>query len=403
MRYFMFVVLPLIACAMPPEVYRSGIPAAVAPETVQGEVVYRIFRSPNPEKKRIHTCYLQHGYGIPSSLAQRSAQKYDRFVTSYYGNDFIPQLLARPCGEVIVAIQESNETTILEMTVRTERFLRDTVCNTDRPGQIACAYIGHSKGGAVAYNVARRCMQQTSEMGQTACSRLGEVFSAAGVVQGAMLTFTALGAYIENRRDAQSFLSKVLGFGLNLVFDVYKEYIPGKSNPIWLDLSPLAPMENGESLYSVNNVPLQKTGWLRADFAAAASDYEYKGDGTDSVGGCGEEGSLYTTGCKRFATASEILHRNELRPAFEKGRASLQSDIRFQKSSGILASMTWEKQQRSDGLADFELAMRSCQAGLSILYAPAVKRCATIRNLNHWAAAGGGPEMRQVIIEELSQ
>ncbi|MCE9596635.1 MAG: hypothetical protein K8S54_01575 [Spirochaetia bacterium] len=402
MRSILFLILILAACATPPEIYQSGVPASVAPEVVKGDIVFRIFPGEHPENKRIHTCYLQHGYGVPSILAQASAAKYDRFVRAYYGDQLIPALLASACGQVILAVQESNETNILEMTIRTERFLRDTVCSADHPGQVACAYIGHSKGGAVAYNVARRCMQRTSEMGEKSCGRLGEIFSAAGVVQGAMLTFTALGAYVEQKSDAQSFLSAVLGFGMNLVWDVYQEYIPGKTNPIWVDLSPFAPMENGSPLYLVNSVPLQKSGWLKADFAAAASDFEYKGDGKDDLSGCGDESSIYSTGCKKFGAASEVLHRNELKPAFEKGRAAIVNDIRFAQLRGILEAMTWEKQQRSDGLADFELAMNSCRAGLLVTIRPAVKRCATIHNLNHWAAAGGGPEIRNVMIEELS-
>lgn len=85
-------------------------------------------------------------------------------------------------------------------------------------------------------------MQQTSEMGAQACSNLGEVFSAAGVVQGALLAFTALGAYAEKDKEVQSDLTRLLGGAIHAALNLYQDYIPGKTNPVWMDLSPAAPL-----------------------------------------------------------------------------------------------------------------------------------------------------------------
>ena len=68
----------------------------------------------------------------------------------------------------------------------------------------------------------------------------------AGVVQGALLAFTALGAYAEKDKEVQSDLTRLLGGAIHAALNLYQDYIPGKTNPVWMDLSPAAPLENGE-------------------------------------------------------------------------------------------------------------------------------------------------------------
>lgn len=387
-----------------PASYDSGIAASVNAR-VQGTMIFRIFRSQTPQTRRIARCYVQHGFGAPNELAVRSALRYDSFVKAYYGPEFVEALLGSSCTEVIVAVQESIDTTILEMTRRTERFLRDSVCNGPvLPGQIGCAYIGHSKGGAVAYNVARRCMQRTSEMGEEACGRLGEVFSAAGVVQGALLTFTALGAYAEEKKGMQSDFTRVLGGAIHAALNVYQEYVPGKTNPVWMDLSPAAPLENGTPIYSANEVVLRRAGWFRGDFASLASDFDFETQ-KRPISGCGEGWSLFEFGCRRFGSAAYVIHEKELSTTFERGLREMESRAEtsaFMKSHADV--FTWANQQKSDGLADFELANRACKKGLEVQGAQrSVQTCAVITDLNHWASAGGGRKAREVILEELSR
>lgn len=397
-----FLCILLCGCATAPASYDSGV-AAAANKEVRGTVIFRIFTSAEPHSRRIARCYLQHGFGAPAALEARSAFRFDSFTDAYYGPDLIAAL-GEVCGEVIVGVQESITTSILEMTERTERFLRDAVCNAPvRPGQKGCAYIGHSKGGAVAYNVARRCMQQTSSMGPEACGRLAEVFSSAGVVQGALLTFTALGAYAERKKKTQSDFVRLLGGAADTAVHVYEDYVPGKTNPVWMDLSPAAPMENGQRLFDVNSVPLRRTGWFSGDYASLASDFDF--ESASEIGGCEESLSLFAAGCRRFGRNAAVLHGADLKDVFLKGVAAM-SEIEglagFMREHREL--FTWENQQKSDGLADYLLAHRACVKGLEVPEPMrAVRRCETITEMNHWASSGRGPAARRVMIEELSR
>ncbi len=256
----------------------------------------------------------------------------------------------------------------------------------------------------MAYNVARRCMQQTSEMGQKACSNLGEVFSAAGVVQGALLTFTALGAYAEKRRDVQSDFTRILGGAIHAGLNLYQDYVPGKTNPVWMDLSPAAPLENGTPIYAANMTVLRRSGWFRGDFASLASDFDFE-TSTLPIQGCGEGYSFFEMGCRRFGSAAHVIHAKDLMDTFNRGvqeMAARPEVSEFMKR--YAAVFTWQNQQKSDGLADFTLADASCKKGLEVQGPErSVQRCAAITDLNHWASAGGGPEARAVILEELSR
>ena len=399
------LVLTFLGCvSASPASYDSGVPAVVNAD-IQGTVIFRIFHSSAPAERRIQRCYVQHGFGAPNDLVQRTSFRYDHFVGAYYGPEFVQALLDSVCGQVIVGLQESIETSILEMTRRTERFLRDAVCNVEPvPGKIGCAYIGHSKGGAVAYNVARRCMQQTSEMGAQACSNLGEVFSAAGVVQGALLAFTALGAYAEKDKEVQSDLTRLLGGAIHAALNLYQDYIPGKTNPVWMDLSPAAPLENGTPIYTANQAVLRRGGWFRGDFASLASDFDFETSQLP-IRGCGEGYSFFEMGCRRFGSAAHVMHARDLTQTFNRGvqEMTARPDISdFMKR--YAAVFTWENQQKSDGLADLVLAEASCKKGLEVQgQERSVQRCAVITDMNHWASAGGGPEARAVILEELSR
>ena len=384
--------------------YDSGIGALAGEQEVDGTMYFKVFRAPPGEREnvRIRTCVLQHGYGMVQGNLNFKSFTYGTFVDIYYSEAMIKRLLG-VCQEVIVPMQESNHTTILEMTLRTEKFLREVACrpilSPPAPGasgpRETCAFIGHSKGGAVAFNIARRCMQQTSSMGEAACKALAEIYSAAGVIQGSSATFTVYGAYLREQNDTNKLFTKVLGFGLHLLWDSLDEYTPGKTNPTWIDLSPAAPMEKGVPLKVINDIVLLKTGWLRADFAASTTKFRFTGGRSQKLHGCGEgEVSKFYLACRSFGNNLSLLHRGDLRPMFEEGLAAVKKDPRFKNplTGGYeyLEDITWETKQTGDGLADFKHSIGGCQKGLASKSPDkAVKACLIHKDLNHLANAGG--------------
>ncbi|MCB1159469.1 MAG: hypothetical protein KDK45_18345 [Leptospiraceae bacterium] len=394
------------------ESYNSFIPARIDETKITENVYYKIYRKDKLENKLIpsvRTCYLQHGYGMEVAMIKFKNITFDYFVHTYYGLGSIDKLLDTACGEVIVAFQESNKTTILEMTERTEKFIRDVVCTPLRPGMPEtfskrCAYIGHSKGGAVAFNLARRCMQKTSLMGENTCEALSEIYSATGVVQGALATFVVRGAYVSKDKETQEQFVKSLGFGLNMVMPLYEDYEPGKTNPTWMDLSPAAPMENNVPLYVVNNIPLKKEGWLKADFAASGVRYKFSGGKRDRLLSCGEKRSFeYNyTACRLFGKNVKYLHYDKLQPAFEEGLNAAKKDPNFSyKRDPYLSEMNWERYQVGDGLADYYLSLNACWKGLDVSEKRAVKSCKTFYTLNHLSTAGASDEALLDIIFQL--
>lgn len=385
--------------------FESRVPARVEPRAVGGEVFFKVFRAAPADRTRrpLDVCVLQHGFGVMQALLNFRRLTYDTFVSTYYGGGTIQKLLGSVCASVFVPMQETNRTSILEMTERTEVFLREIACPDRKERALRCAFVGHSKGGAVAFSIARRCMQQRSLLGQKGCGRLAKIYSATGVIQGALGAFVAYGAALTRNSEHRKLIINALGWGMQLVFDAYDIYVPGKTNPIWLDLSPLAPMEDGLPLYLANDLALTKTGWLRADFSASAVDFRFKDDGSSALFGCGtsEDASpLNRHSCETFGVAVGRLHGADLRPSFEAGLRTM----REAHHSAFMAGLSWQRYQESDGLADLTLALSSCRKGLS-LAGPnrAVRSCAVFSDLNHLATAGGGPRAIADIILRLSE
>lgn len=394
--------------------YDSKVPAKVAMESIPGIIYYKTYKleSQSVPVRKVRTCYLQHGYGIDQSIVSFKRLTFDNFVHTYYSIEAINKLLQTVCGEVIVALQESNQTTILEMTRRTENFLKDVVCKPDENGlnlkyDKTCAYIGHSKGGAVAFNIARRCMSKTSELEEQGCKRLGEIYSATGVIQGAMATMAVYGAYLSKDKEEEEAFVKVLGFGMNMLLPLYEDYQPEKTNPTWVDLSPGAPMENGIPLYVINDIALQKTGWLTADFAASGVTYLFQGDGKESLTGCGNKDrwEYNYNACMVFGDKLAYLHSNKLKKAFETGLEQAKKDSFFQYkgNTNYLKEVNWLRYQTGDGLADYYLSLNACQKGLTLKKDPAVKSCVSFSDMNHLATAGGNTIALVDIIKQLSE
>ncbi|MCB1174316.1 MAG: hypothetical protein KDK39_12155 [Leptospiraceae bacterium] len=372
-------------------------------------------QSPPRTKGRIRSCYLQHGAGVNQGLVESNLIGMDRFTAIYFGPHTVSALLAQICDSVYVVRQDSVQSSILEMTRRTEEFLKNEVCranDTERDqyeGRI-CAFIGHSKGGAVAFNLARRCMQKTSLLEARGCRHLVEVYSAAGIIQGAMLSFLGYGVYIGQMQGEQDTLQKVLGFGIDLVADFYQAYVPGVTNPVWLDLSPAAPLEDGRPIYQVNNITLMRSGWFQGDFAATGVDFHFSGDADQGLYGCDPQLSWWSAhgrACENFGASLGQVHASRYQSVFAKGLYYFKKDPRFfdpaVRNSNYLESMSWAAMQHGDGLADYQLSLAACFKGLQVKNSGlrAVQRCIAYKDLNHLANAGGSPQALKDMLFEL--
>lgn len=364
-----------------------------------GLIYYKKYSLENSHGIRVvRSCYLQHGYGIDQKMVNFKRLTFDNFVHTYYSLRMIRSLLELACSEVIIALQESNQTSILTMTERTEKFLNEVVCAPREqpllPGQKPCAFIGHSKGGAVAFNLARRCMQKTSTLGAKGCSRLREIYSATGVIQGARASFAVYGAFLNrDKKDSDNFI-KLLGFGINLVLPAMQELQQGKTNPTWYDLNPFTPMENGVPLYVINDIALEKKGWLVADFAASGVAHSFSGKDSDILHGCGpkDRWEHNYNACRLFGNRLHLVHSQKLQSIFAGGLKASQKNpvFSYKKYKSSWQSMTWQNYQVGDGLADFDLSIQSCRKGLTIAPAKrAVTACTVLPPMNHLASAGG--------------
>ena len=177
-------------------------------------------------------------------------------------------------------------------------------------------------------------------------------------------------------------------------------YLPGETNPIWLDLGPIAPMEDGLPMKVANSVALNHEGWLVGDYAASATDYNYQGH-RKTIGGCDTLGEKAYLTCMKAGLILGRVHVDKYRPYFESGLAAMKRDPRFVNPQtgdhAYLDGLSWEGYQRSDGLADFGLAMTACKKGGS-----AVKSCTAFKAINHSATAGGSHVFVRDLIEQLS-
>lgn len=246
-----------------------------------------------------------------------AAQSFGYF---YFGEYLIQNLLNSACDSVYVVVQESNQSSILEMTARTERFLRDVACTGPvGRGQIGCAVVGHDKGAVVATSIVRRCSEAIpvrpgaplfvggSELGKEGCRQLGEVYSAAGAIEGAMMPIIIAGS--RNLDERKKEYEKVQKWTLGLV-DINKQFEDGvrklqgleaagekydidffsektaDTNPFWYDLSPIAEVDGFGEVDRTVGVPialrhgpdftLSRGGWLgNIEYVASGTRYRF--------------------------------------------------------------------------------------------------------------------------------
>lgn len=433
--------------------YESGEARAPFPAVatyrgkVDGRMPFLVYRQ-RGTRRPIQRCVLLHGYGVTQSRLNQFAKlapavrtlsthlNYQAsFAAIYFGQATISELLAKSCESVFVPLQESNNTTVFEMTQRTEMFLRDEVCNLDTVGKnrIGCALVGHSKGGAIAFNIARRCMDKTSLLGEKGCRQLGKIYSAAGVLQGASAPAVILGAKLlmeKSDREAGSVFtamdnwsatfSRLLLKTSDLLWDMRSDKAE-LTNPTWFDLSPLSPQEDNRPLYLINDIVLEKKNWLVADYAASISGHQFDGRIDDWVG-CGTRAATpsptsdamhfhaHETLCRVFGNAMGTIHSDLLRPAFEEGARAFHALAKRYNNLDEVGGrtdflddiLTWDRYQVGDGFADFELGLGACRRGYK-MPGSAVTSCLETSEINHQAAAGGAAEVRRHIVEHLGR
>ncbi|MEM7180409.1 MAG: hypothetical protein AAF518_05825 [Spirochaetota bacterium] len=387
--------------------------ASNIPSNTQGTIYYKVYRleSNISHIRFVKTCYLQHGYGIDARMVSFKRLTFDTFVHTYYSLQAIHELLASACGEVIVAMQESNQTSILQMTQRTERFIKDRVCQSREIPilyQKECAFIGHSKGGAVAFNIARRCMQKTSLLQEAGCKRLQEIYSSTGVIQGAQASFAVYGAYLDKDKEDQENFVKFLGFGINLVLPAFQAYEAGKSNPTWFDLSPGAPMEKRKPLFVTNDISLKRQGWLVGNFAASGVGFVFKGNEKEELMGCGakDRWEYNYNACRIFGKRVSLVHSKRLQRSFTRGLQAAQKNplFTYKDKNKYLENFSWQSYQKGDGLADLYLSLHACRKGLAVAEKERIVRaCTVLPPMNHLATAGGNELALREIIKQLAE
>lgn len=367
-----------------------AVQATFPDPAIDSNIYYRVFEgTPRSAVPPFHTCVLIHGHGISSDiisairtfgdtkpfsplvglLDQSGAGETVRgilggigpeptpgqprglgnkvdalgemdvltaFSNFYQGRSFREKLLASACSRVIVAVQESTQSSILEMTVRTERFLKEVAC---RPVNLSqrqwpCAIIGHSKGGAVATSIVRRCMAAQparktgeplylggSDLGEATCRGIGLVYALAGTNEGVGMTVALAGliASDRQRQAAEKSDSSVVKFfaetvtknpliaeGLKrlrtlksaekkLRIDLVGEKTD-QSNPTWYDLSPIALVDGVSSKDPSRRLTIaeqhgpdfrvmRNQGWFRGYYVAGGTRFHF--DRLDAAGTVG--------------------------------------------------------------------------------------------------------------------
>ena len=374
---------------------------------------FAVFQGSSPSS-RIDHCVLVHGYGVSQKILDTissnrfrhtfMASMFRLFVDSYYTQTFIDKLLAGPCRRVLVLLQNSVDTPILAMTKRVEALLGAFPCRSG-----ACALYGHSKGGAVVTTIARRCMDRTSVMGEAACRHMTEVYSSAGVPLGASAAIALVGVQKAVKAEPSDLHAYELGIKAKRLYKVFgwtfsafsqTSADPLRNNPTWYDLGPMAPMEHGVLLAEINNVRLEKKGWLRADYSASSSNYQFVGDGKEAgLSGCSgipPNEKMAKRLCQLFTRTVVKIHTADLEYAYHLGLRQIRIDAQFRSSrSGdydYLKPYSWASYQASDGMADRYSAIQICSNGGS-----AVESC-KLFELNHLANAGASTLVQDHVV-----
>jgi hypothetical protein len=417
--------------------FGDGFTSKTNPGSVQKIGYLRYTRNNGKTGLRpINHCTVIHGYGLSQKVAetiQGSEFLLRKFVEAYFGARYATYMMDHVCQSMFFPVFDSNDSTIFEVTTRMEKFLTNASCDAastripspfnvnENNKQRSCAIIGHSKGGAVVTNIARRCMQMTSTMGQQTCERIAEFYSATGVNQGAgaaVLLYGAKGAssltdslanyyvnfnWLQNVGLAGDIFGKEIATSIGLAWNVDGDE---PTNPTWFDLHPGTPMEGNVPLYVINNIGIERKGWFKGDYAASGVAKVMNGAGTAKIG-CGTplDGKETTPNrliCHGFGTAVGQVHSSGLLNLFNDGLRYSKNNNRFYdpaaKNAQYLNSVTWDSYNITDGFAELSSTLGVCKRSKTFK-----NNCIAFDDLNHQATAGGAFEATLHMSEQLKQ
>ncbi len=465
---WLFLVFPCLAHAGPDLVLDTGRSArATFPrETVEGKIYLQTAYAPKDRALPLRRCVLIQGYGITQDIVDffvlqvgTGARLVHAFVQAqgktavravaeaYTGGEFlIDRLRKEACQEVVMTVQETTQSTLFEMTERTEQLL-ENLCGPDLrvsfAGQKKCALIGHSKGGATASLIARRCGDKTG-MTEATCRNLSEVYTSASAEGGIGLSALILGAKLEKKQSLATDFFKVFRLGgSDKLVDTFSD-LSAATNPSWFDLSPLAEADNKMAQAVRFASPIRLDGWFHGELAASAGEFDFSRPGTIGTGTKGRPdtaalarlsqtgqdsefpliqsiGKIAQTAKKwrerstimsqlldematRFSQAPAMLHASENRPLFERGVADFKRKAGSRELGALLDLLTWDRFQLSDGLVESDGALNTCRqvhAGTR----RERERCRRFSGggINHFAMAGYADEVVSHLVFELVQ
>ncbi len=404
-----------------------------------GLIYYKVYSRYSPKIRPIKACVLLHGHGFNTPIINRItgieaqfpiARKFlpsffDAFRDAYFGRGFVERLGSEVCETTYVLLRETERTSIYEMTLQTENFLAQ-LCDVDprslKKDQSACALLGHSKAGAVATSIVRRCMEAEegeSELGEKACGNLAKVYSAAGVNLGSGMAALLLGAKVSGRA-LPPLIGDIFGFGAFFVLKGMDQHLkmnltgddqPG-SNPTWLDLGPYARMDRDQTLYKLHHTfyPAHK-GWWKGEYSASAGEKIYGGDQVELIGSGTHQApalelppilevevpaylDLQSAAYTAFSAAVGSIHLNSFRITYEAGVNEFEN---MGPDLGPQHAYRWEIFQNSDGVVEVLSALAPCLNGQRAK-SPAVGSCKLLPNIHHLALAGVAKEAEEDII-----
>lgn len=429
-------------------IYDSGVPAAAGADgAVDGFIHYARFGLAQAEvgTRPIARCLLTHGYSIGNAEIDYALHRpfgegfgyMHAFGRLYFGKAMLEALLTSACDTVFVTLQEADATSVLELTRRTERFLRKHVClppSLDKPHKWSCALLGHSKGGAVAFNIARRCMERRSQLGPIGCLGLGRVYAASPTTQGNALTALIYGIKLVSEQTTgevdpevryfYDLLQRLMHISVEATdetprtWDLYGDYEPNKRNPAWFDLSPLAPMENGRPILTVNDVELRHRGWFRGRFTAATGFRQFSPQESLAMP-CGTPTPRPTdmlefmlwgrqrSVCRSMGELLPLIHAKAAERFFfslgAKAMVDLAKRLYSEKIAEQVANrLVWDNFQTSDGMVDTTSALTTCLKSRGASKS-AIGACRELANVNHAATNGTAVEAVQDIVRDFSE
>ncbi len=478
MRLFCSLLLSTVCCLPAVATGDAYFPGERSPKAqypypeADGGLYFHLLPPREPKVRPFRRCILLNGHGITQKVidfvikqkgagarmvqlmnALRGLTPVGAFAESYYGGPFlVDRLRKQVCDEVITTVQESTQSTIWEMTERTEAFLESHGCPADLPvtwmGQKKCALIGHSSGGTISELIARRCDEKKAKS-QGVCENLAHIYTASSPSGGIGLSAAMLGAKIKREPALATDFFSTLALFVQVVpewqpdttepcllgsgIDIFSDVVAGKTNPAWHHLSPLAVLDDGIPAGLRFNEPLRGDGWFRGRLSASGSHRGAVGTkqlpDTESLQRIEKQGAesksellqsigklagtikqaqeapkvidiLIEKTAQRFTEAIPPLQSEAAHEYYDLGMQEFRRQAQNYPGLGqAMDRMTWENYLLSDGLVEGSVALATCRS-----FPQNQRRLASscrILNLNHFTISGFAKEAVDHIVSEL--